>query len=238
MGASSRTWSALVVLLAAGVCAASCHSPTDPSGPALALPVNVVDPTSVNAVSKFDSCVGHPFPQQSSPNSGKNYFWPASAFSSTTSQLPVYAGCDGTISQPMDDTNDPSPIASSRGQAFHLSCDRSSTGIRYQEISFDAGIVGQHVTAGQLIAHADLLGNGQSPAPSWQYSSNFDIAVFNGDDTNTINYFAALSADAFGVWAARGVTSVAQTLNPGNPTCAAFNSYIGQPDIVAFTPPL
>ena len=106
------------------------------------------------------------------------------------------------------------------------------------EISFDAGIVGQHVTAGQLIAHADLLGNGQSPAPSWQYSSNFDIAVFNGDDTNTINYFAALSADAFGVWAARGVTSVAQTLNPGNPTCAAFNSYIGQPDIVAFTPPL
>lgn len=226
-------------IIVCAIVSAGCHSPDGPSGPPLQLPANVVDPMTVNAVSKFNSCAGHPFPQQDSPNSGKNYFWPASTYSSTTNQLRIYAGCDGTITQPNDDTNDPSPIAQSRGQAFHLSCDRSSTGIRYQEISFDPSILGQHVKAGDAIAYADLLGNGQSPAPMWQFSSNFDIAVFqNGNDADTVNYFAALSASAFSAWAARGVTSVGQTLNPGNPTCASFNSSIGQPDIVSFVPPL
>jgi len=153
-------------------------------------------------------------------------------------QLREYAACDGTISQPADDTNDPSPIATSRGQAFHLYCDNSSTGIRYQEITFTPGILGQHVRAGDVVAYADLLGNGQSPAATWQFSSNFDIGVFEGDDSVAVNYFAKLSPAALAAWAARGVTSVAQTLNPGNPTCASFGSNIGQPDVVSFTPPL
>ena len=228
----------IVVALAAYAGVFACHSPTGPSGPALLLSANVVDPMTVNAVSKFNSCVGHPFPLQTSPNSGKNYFWPASSFNSTTNQLRVYAACDGTISQPQDDTNDTSPIATSRGQAFHLYCDNSSTGIRYQEITFVPGIVGLHVRAGDLIAYADLLGNGQSPAASWQFSSNFDIGVFDGDDSATVNYFSKLSAAALSAWAARGVTSAGQTINPGNPTCASFNSNIGQPDIFLFTPPL
>jgi hypothetical protein len=49
---------------------------------------------------------------------------------------------------------------------------------------------------------------------------------------------AKLSPAAFAAWAVRGVTSVAQTLNPGNPTCGSFSSNIGQPDILSFTPPL
>ena len=149
----------LAIAFAVGVLA--CHSPTAPSGPPALFSANVVDPMTVNAVSKFNSCVGHPFPQPNSPNSGKNYFWPASAFNSTMNQLRIYAACDGTISQPSDDTNDPSPIASSRGQAVHLYCDNSSTGIRYQEITFTPAILGQHVRAGDLVAYADLLGNGQ-----------------------------------------------------------------------------
>ena len=227
---------AALILCLTGLSEIACHNATGPSGPALLLPANVVDPMTVNAVSKFNSCVGHPFPMPTSPNSGKNYFWPSSGYSSTQGQLPVYAACDGTITQPSDDTNDPSPIASSRGQAFHLSCDNSSTGLRYQEISFDPAIVGQHVNAGDRVAFADLLGNGQSPAASWPFSSNFDIGVFEGNDADTVNYFAALSATAFAAWAARGVTSVSQTLNPGNPTCSTFGSSIGQPDIVSFTP--
>src|SRR5215475_3446366 len=110
----------LVLLCTTAGLLTACHNPSGPDGPQLLLPVNVVDPANVNAVSKFDSCVGHPFPQQNSPNSGKNYFWPSSAYSSTVGQLPIYAGCTGAITQPQDDTNDTSAIAQSRGQAFHL----------------------------------------------------------------------------------------------------------------------
>ncbi len=228
----------MLVLVALGAGAAACHSPTSPSGPALLLPANVVDPMTVNAVSRFNSCVGHAFPQPSSPNSGKNYFWPASAFTSSTNQLRLYAACDGSISQPSSDTNDTSPIALSRGQAFHLYCDNSSTGLRYQEITFAPGIVGQHVRAGDFVGYADLLGNGQSPAQSWQFSSNFDIAVFEGDDSATVNYFSKLSASALAAWAARGVTSVAQTVNSASTTCASYNSNITDSGVLPFTPSL
>ena len=228
--------SILAVFCAAALSFAACHNPSGPDGPELLLPVNVVDPGNVNAVSKFNSCVGHPFPQQNSPNSGKNYFWPSSAYSSTNGQLPIYAGCAGTITQPQDDTNDTSAQAQSRGQAFHLPCDNSSTGIRYLEITFSPDIIGRHVAAGGTIAYADLLGSGQTPAPTWQFSSTFDIAVYEGTDTSTVDYFSALSQSALSAWASRGVTSAAQTVNPGNPTCASFNATVPAPDIVSFTP--
>lgn len=226
------------VVAALAVVSFACHGPTGPSGPAILLPANVVDPMTVNAVSQFDSCVGHAFPQPNSPNSGKNYFWPTSANFSSTNQLRVYAACDGTTGQNNDDTNDPSPIAASRGPMIHLYCDGSSTSLRYFHINMPPGTLGQRVRAGDFLGYAVLLGTGQNPSASWQFSSNFDIAVVEGDDSVTVNYFAKLSASAFAAWAARGVTSVAQTLNPGNPTCPDFSSTIGRPDVVSFTPPL
>lgn len=226
------------ILCAASLCAVGCHNPSGPDAPRTLLQANVVDPANVNAVSKFNSCVGHPFPQQNSPNSGKNYFWPASGYNSTKGRLPLYAACDGTITQPMDDTNDTSAVAMSRGQAFHLTCDNSSTGVRYQELTFAPDIIGRHVAAGDTIGYADLIANGAAPAASWQFSSSFDIAVYEGSDTSTIDYFSALSTPAFSAWAARGVTSVAQTINPGNPTCGSFNASIPAPDIVSFIPAL
>ena len=229
--------SVLALLCVGPVLLAACHNPSGPDGPELQLPVNVVDPANVNAVSKFNSCVGHPFPQQNSPNSGKNYFWPSSAYNSTNGQLPIYAGCTGTITQPQDDTNDTSAQAQSRGQAFHLSCDNSSTGIRYLEITFSSSIIGKHVAAGDSIAYAELLGNNQTPAQTWQYSSTFDIAVYEGSDTSTVNYFSALSASAFAAWASRGVTSAAQTINSPAPTCSSYNANVPAADIVSFAPP-
>ena len=193
---------------------------------------------TVNAVSRFNSCVGHAFPQPTSPNSGKNYFWPSSAYTSSRNQLRVYAACDGTISQTASDTNDPAPIALGRGQSLHLYCDNSSTGLRYQEVTFVPDIVGQRVRAGDLVAYANLLGNGQSPSTAWQFSSNFDIAVFEGDDSATVNYFAKLNASTFAAWSARGVTSVAQTASAGNSTCASYSSDINNPGILSFTPAL
>jgi hypothetical protein len=76
-----------VVLSLLSVCLSACHNPAGPGGPPLSLPVNVVDPATVNAVSRFNSCVGHAFPLQNSPNSGKNYFWPISSNQSTNDQL-------------------------------------------------------------------------------------------------------------------------------------------------------
>ena len=223
----------VLLSLALGLAAAACHGGTEPSGPPLLLSANIVDPESVDAVSMFNSCSGHPFPQNDSPNSAKNYFWPNSTNFSTVGQIQEFAACDGTIGQNSDDTN---PNEMDRGQTVHLYCDHSSTSLRYFHLVFDASLIGQHVTAGTRIGAASMLGSGQAPSVTWQNSSNFDIAVIDGDDSRTQNYFSKLDAATFAAWSARGITSVAQTINPGNPTCANFLSGVGSPDIISLTP--
>ncbi len=76
--------------------------------------------------------------------------------------------------------------------------DDAAKGIRgeYFHVNFAPSILGQHVTAGTLIGYAATLGNGQTPSRSWKYSSNFDIAVSEGSDDNTVDYFAKLSGPA------------------------------------------
>ncbi len=211
-----------------------CHSPAGPSGPSLLLTANVVAPSSVNAVSQFNSCAGHAFPY-ASPNSAKNYFWPNSTNFSTTSQLEEFAACDGMIGQNSDDTD---PNEQDRGRTFHLYCDHSSTMVRYFHLNLRDGLLGQHVRAADALGYASMVGTGQAPSAAWQYSSNFDIAVSDGDDSSTENYFAKLDAAAFAAWASRGLTAVSQTINPGNPTCASFGSSIGSPDVFTLTPVL
>ncbi len=227
---------AVFVFAALGVSAImACHNPTGPNGPALLLSANVVDPMTVNAVSKFNSCAGHAFPMTNSPNSAKNYFWPTSTNFNSTDQLREYAACDGTTGQNSDDT---AANEQDRGQTIHLSCDNSSTALRYFHINVAPGTLGQHVKAGDFLGYASMLGTGQSPSATWQNSSNFDIVVTEGNDNSTEDYFAKLSASAFSAWGVRGLTSVAQTINPGNPTCSSFSSNIGAQDIFSFTPPL
>ena len=210
-------------------------SPTSPagSGPAVLLSANVVDPLSSNAVSLFNACVGHAFPLSTSPNSAKNYFWPNSTNFSSNDRLPLYAACSGITGQNNSDTNDPT---STRGLMIHLWCDNSSTGLRYFHINMVSGVLGRHVNAGDLLGYASLLAPGQTASQAWQYSSSFDIAVFDGDDSATINYFAKLSTSAFGAWASRGVTSVGQTASSSATTCPSFNADVGQPGILSFTP--
>ena len=57
-------------------------------------------------------------------------------------------------------------------------------------------------------------------------------------DSATVNYFSKLSAPAFAAWVARGLTSVAQTLNPANTACASYNSNITDPGVLPFVPSL
>ena len=223
----------LAVAMGVGACGGSPTGPNG-SGPAVALTANVVDPESVNAVSDFNSCSGHPFPENTSPNSAKNYFWPNSTNFSTNGVLPEYAVCNGTAGQNSDDT---AANEQDRGQTLHLYCDNSSTSVRYFHLAFTQGLLGQHVHAGDLMGYASMVGTGQAPSVTWQNSSNFDVAVIQkGNDNTTQNYFAALDASTFAAWAARGLTSVVQTVNPGNPTCASFLSAPGSPDIFVFTP--
>jgi len=211
----------------------ACGSPTGPSGPSTLLSVNVVDPQDINAVSTFNSCVGHAYPQTNSPNSAKNYFWPNSTNFSTIDRLREYAACAGTTAQTPADL---SPNEFDRGQTLHLNCDGSSTTLRYFHLNFDPGLVGHHVNAGDFMGYAALLGTGQTPYGSWQFSGNFDIAVSEQDDSRTENYFARLDATAFAAWAARGLTSISQTINAGNPTCSSYSSNVGDPGIFVFTP--
>jgi hypothetical protein len=80
-----------------------------------------------------------------------------------------------------------------------------------------------------------MLGMGQSSSATWQNSSNFDIAVSEGNDNGAEDYFAKLSSSAFAAWGARGLTSVSQTINSGNPTCSSYSSNIGDPGIFSFS---
>jgi hypothetical protein len=209
----------------------SCKSVTD-STPIL-LTANIADPMDLNAVSDFYSCAGHAYPLPTSPNSGKNYFWPNSTNFSTNNVLKLFAACDGTTGQNGDDTNDPKEYI--QGQSIHLWCDGGGTFIRYFHVNYAPGSFG-HVTAGQFIGYASLLADGAPPADKWQESMNFDISVGeNGNDSNSEDYFAKLSPAALAAWEARGVTSVSQTIAPNTP-CASYSSNIGDPWIFVFTP--
>jgi hypothetical protein len=223
-----------VLAAAASLATADCHNPSEPSGPPAQLTANVVDPAAVNAVSKFNSCSGHAFPD-GSPNSAKNYFWPNSSNFSTNGVLTEYAACDGTTGQNSDDT---SANETDRGVTIHLFCDGSSTQVRYFHIIYLPAVFNARVKAGDVLGAASMVGTGQAASVTWQNSSNFDIAVSDGGDNATEDYFAKLNSTAFAAWAARGLSSVAQTINPGNPTCPNFLSAPGSPDIFSFTPPL
>lgn len=212
--------------------AAGCHSMTGPSGPSVMLTANVVDPGSVDAVSMFNSCSGHAFPD-GSPNSAKNYFWPNSTNFSTNGQLREFAACDGALSQNSDDTD---VNETDRGRTYHLTCNGSSTMVRYFHLELSGIGLGAHVAAGDFLGFASMVGTGQGPSATWQNSSNFDIAVSEGDDNHTENYFSKPSSSAFAAWAARGLSSPSQTINPGNPVCSGFASGVGSPDVFSFSP--
>jgi hypothetical protein len=119
---------------------------------------------------------------------------------------------------------------------FHLWCDSSSTGLRYFHVNMAAGLIGRHVRAGDGLGFAAMLDAGQARSSAWQFSSNFDVAVVEKDDSTTANYFAKLSSAAFGAWGSRGLTSVAQTSFTGPSTCSSFSSNVGEPGIVSLTP--
>jgi hypothetical protein len=220
----------VVVLAALSVSPLACTSATA-SSPRL-LTANVVDPNDVNQVSKFNSCEGHAYPEQNSPNSGKNYFWPNSTNFSTNTVLKEYAACDGTAGQTAQDQ---SADQQDRGRTLHLVCDNSSTRLRYFHVNFTSAVVGKHVSAGEFLGYASMVGTGQAPSQAWNFSSNFDIAVSEGDDRTTENYFSKLSPAALSAWGARGLTSPSQAIVPGNPTCAQFNP-AGNAGVFAFTP--
>jgi hypothetical protein len=198
------------------------------------LTANVVDPQSVNAVSLFNSCVGHPYPDPASPNSGKNYFWANSTNFGTNDQLKVFAACSGTITQTNNDTNDPAEFT--RGWSVHLFCDNSSTSLRYFHLNIDSTHLGHHVNAGDFLGFGAMAQAGQPPSGSWQNSPNIDVAVNNGDDSRTQNYFSSLDGATFAAWSVRGVTSVSQTIKAGAPICANFSGYIGTADVFSFMP--
>ena len=209
-----------------------------------ALLVNIVDPLDINAISKFHSCAGHAYPAQDSPNSGKIYFWPNSTNQSTTNGLKEYAVCTGTAVQLPDDLD---INETARGESLHLFCDNSTTVLRYFHVNFDHSILGAHVDAGEPVGYAALVNIDGGPAQEWQYSSNFDLGVSddntsggvvidNGVDGPSEDYFARLTPAAFTAWSVRGLTSVSQTINPGDPTCTSYSSNIGSADIVVLNP--
>ncbi|MEO7363105.1 MAG: hypothetical protein ABI120_22420 [Gemmatimonadaceae bacterium] len=70
----------------------------------------------------------------------------------------------------------------------------------------------------------------------WLYSSNFDVAVSEGNDDKTEDYFSKLSATALAAWSARGIGAATLTTRADNPTCTSYNATFGLPDVILFTP--
>jgi hypothetical protein len=227
--AMNRASFTLVVLAGLGVSGCKHVTASDPT----LLTANVVDPADVDAVSDFNSCSGHNFPESNSPNSAKNYFWPNSTNFSTTNVLKEFAACPGTVGQNSDDSD---PNEQDRGQTFHVYCDGSTTAVRYFHLAINAGVSGHHVNAGDFLGYAVMVGTGQQPSATWQNSSNFDIAVVENGDDNTTDYFAALDGPTFAAWGTRGLTQLSQTINPGNPVCSSFISGVGSRDVLSFSP--
>lgn len=224
-----RTLFGVVALLVASQL--SCKPATAPVSTLLS--ANAVDPNDVNAVSAFNSCQGHAYPEQNSPNSGKNYFWPNSTNFSSNNLLKEFAACAGNLAQ---SSQDKSADQQDRGQTIHLYCDNSSTRLKYFHVTFSQSILGTHVHAGDFIGYGSTLGTGQARSTSWKFSSNIDIAVSEENDDRTEDYFSRLDGPTFAAWGARGVTSLSQTTRAGNVTCSGYNASTGPPDIVFFTP--
>ena len=91
-----------------------------------------------------------------------------------------------------------------------------------------------------MLGFGILVGGANSaPSATWYNSSTINVAVADSSDNNTEDYFSKLDVATLAAWSARGVTtSVSQTINPGNPSCANFSSGVGSPDILSFIPPL
>jgi hypothetical protein len=117
-----------------------------------------------------------------------------------------------------------------------LYCDNSSTRLRYFHINFNASLLGQHVRAGDQLGTAALLGTGQTPSTAWQYSSNFDVAVSESNDNETVDYFGKLDATALAAWGARGLTSTTPTTIVSNARCSSYNATFAAPDVILLSP--
>ena len=219
-----------------GLLPISCGPGLRRTGPPILFGTNIVNPSDVNAVSKFYSCSGHPYPEQNSPNSQKNYFWPNSTNFNTSSSIAIYAACDGTINQTNDDTNDTSGSSgTTRGMTVHLFCDNTSTALRYFHLN-PTGQIGGHYSAGNQIGYADVFGGG---SVIWQNSSNFDVAVSDDNDNSTVDYFLKLNVSAWQAWSPRGLTDITQTWVSAPITCPSFNALVTDSvNIYSFSPAL
>ena len=225
--ASARAWN---ILAGSAFTLAAC------SGPPASL-VNPVDPAEIHHVSKYNSCCGHAYPEQDSPNSAKHYFYPVDSLVNTNDRIHVYAACAGKVVQENRDMDSQAipGIGEPRGQHFHLYCDGSSTRLRYFHVNHAAALLGSHVDAGALLGTADVRCQVGTP-PNPEQCSDFDVAVSDHSDEETASLFSRLTPEALAAWAPRGLTSVSQVLRTPAPTCEAYACAHEEPDTFTLSP--
>lgn len=198
--------------------------------PPVLLSANFVRPDQVNAVSKFNSCCGHAYPQQDSPRSGKNYFWPNSTNYNSSGKIRLYAACTGSIKQTAQDTSN------DRGSTVHLFCENSSTAVRYFHGVYDVPLPSGKISAGSPIGYADVSST-SSPCPSWAFCTNFDVAVSDDSDDTTVNYFSKLDSASMAEWNNRGLSDPNATNISTTAPCANFSCNVSDSSqVFSFSP--
>ena len=180
-------------------------------GPPVQFTVDAIqNPAQIAKVSKFHSCLGHPYPDQNSLNSGKHYFFPVTNSEDTGpsdgsqptpapghAPITLVAPCNGSlllassdISANSGDMQDPpNGFSEARGYAYHFSCSGSQTSLRFFHLVLAPTIaVGQTVPAGTVLGIVDIRCTPYFPGNC----SDFDIAVSEQYDEAVVDYFSKL----------------------------------------------
>jgi hypothetical protein len=223
------------------------------SGPPIQFSVDAIqNPAQIAKVSRLHSCLGHPYPEQNSTNSGKHYFYPASGSEDTgptivsgltapvpqagNTQIFVAAPCNGMLvitsydaqgnSQDARDTQgftDANGNPTSRGDTYHFSCSGSQTSLRLFHLLLAPTImVNQPILAGTVLGNADIRCTPYFPGSC----SDFDIAVSEQDDSNVVDYFSKLTAGLLSSHWPDVAADRALYANPATTNCSAL--YPGQ----------
>ena len=224
------------------------------SGPPIQFSVDALqNPAQIAKVSRFHSCLGHPYPEQNSTNSGKHYFYPIAGSEDTgptiitglmaplpqagNTQIFLVAPCNGMLvltsydtqgnSQDMQNTfgfADANGKPTDRGNTYHFSCTGSQTSLRFFHLLLAPTItVNQPVLAGTVLGNADIRCTPYFPGNC----SDFDIAVSEQDDSNVVDYFSKLTPGLLSSHWPDVAADRAIYANPASTNCSAL--YPGQP---------
>lgn len=166
---------------------------------------HIVHPSYIWKVSKFRSCCGHSFGNESS-RSMKHYFTPISSLPANNTTLPIYAPFDGNLVEITDEEQRLVCYGDARrGKSIKI-VPRANPNQFIRIFHTNPTVSAGKVKAGQQIAFADLRScNHANPTLISNTPDPFDYTfeIFYGQ---YLSAFEGMSAELLSSWSSYGVT--------------------------------